>query len=237
MATSHDTHAFPQAPTPSVTNTNFEEPYEVHSGILLSRAPLLTANPHPFESAFWYYQKRLNERLALPFTRYFYFKKDTPAEANFKTIVKSRNGAVAHELGSYNAYDKKQGWNDELLVGDESSSQEALRESLCRDQETKAVDDESQKEIVERPLPRVTKSDREGDARRLDRKLDRSLYLLVQRKEGWWGFPSAEIIGREALHQVNCPSTPRKTARYIRGIGTDIFCLRPRNASLSRPQV
>jgi large subunit ribosomal protein L46 len=66
--------------------------YKTKAGILLSRPPILTAPQTSFEKAYLFYQKRMNERLAMPFTRYFYFKKDTPADTDWKS--KPRNEVV-----------------------------------------------------------------------------------------------------------------------------------------------
>jgi large subunit ribosomal protein L46 len=56
---------------------------------------------------------------------------------------------------------------------------------------------------VERPMPRVTEADKKGDERSLDRRLDRTLYLLVKGSEGRWEFPASALIGRENLHEVS----------------------------------
>ncbi|RMZ83034.1 hypothetical protein DV738_g1374, partial [Chaetothyriales sp. CBS 135597] len=72
----------------------------VKAGILLSRPPLLTPDTHPFEAAYHLYQRRLNERLVLPFTQYLYYKRGTPT------------------------------WHDEVLVGDESGSDQRVLELL-----------------------------------------------------------------------------------------------------------
>jgi large subunit ribosomal protein L46 len=90
--------------------------YITKSGILLSRPPLLTKPPTAFEKSFFFYQKRLNERLVMPFSRYFYFKKDTPADTDWKIKARERGGASQRELGGYQAYGEE-AWNDELLVG------------------------------------------------------------------------------------------------------------------------
>ena len=82
---------------PLVTSTSPYGDYTLKAGILLSRPPILTRSLHPFEKAFFFYQKRLQERLALPFTRYFYFKKDTPADTDWKIKAKLRNGAASRE--------------------------------------------------------------------------------------------------------------------------------------------
>lgn len=112
----------------------------------------------------------------------------------------------------YNAYGEE-GWNDELLVGDRISEPEEQVEALIRDAQgivtggdqregegTKK--DTSADTGIQRPMPRVTEADKKGDQSSLDRKLDRSLYLLVKNKDGRWRFPEDMIKGREGLHQV-----------------------------------
>ena len=110
---------------PPVTASQTTE-YITKAGILLTRPPLLTPSLTPFEKAYFFYQKRLNERLALPFTRYFYFKKDTPADTDWKIKARERNGAPARELGGYRAYGDE-AWNDELLVADLEKEQTERR--------------------------------------------------------------------------------------------------------------
>jgi large subunit ribosomal protein L46 len=198
--------------------------YKIKSGILLSRPPLLTKQLTSFEKAFFFYQKRLNERLVMPFTRYFYFKKDTPADHDWKLKAKERNGQAARELGGYNPY-AALGWNDELLVGDNRSETSHLVESLVKDAQVRAVEGKDGKPIeakdgvdgegglVEGPLSPWTEADKLKDVRRLDRKLARTLYLVVKRENGGWGFPAGEVIGRENLHQV-CALVPSEGEFY-----------------------
>jgi large subunit ribosomal protein L46 len=172
---------------------------------VLSRPPLLTRPLHPFESAFFFYQRRLNERLAMPFSRYFYFNKDTPADNAWKRKALARNGSPARDLGAYNPYSEL-GWNDEVLVGDRVSSDRAMREALVEDAVNRGLSAEEagaeEEEVVERPLERWTEADTVKDVRRLDRKLARTLYLVVKNGEGKWQFPAGELVGRENLHQV-----------------------------------
>lgn len=56
---------------------------------------------------------------------------------------------------------------------------------------------------VERPMPRITEADEQNDVQSLDRKLDRSLYLVIQNKDGEWRFPEDRVYGQENLHQVS----------------------------------
>lgn len=180
--------------------------YQLRTGVVLSRPPVLTRALHPFEKAFFLYQKRLNERLALPFTRYFYYKKGTPGDREWKRKMKLRQ-TPARDIGVYNAYSES-GWNDEVLVNDKTSEPESQVEALIRDAE--GTDGEagvkretSQDIVVQRPLPRVTEEDQKGDQTSLNRLLDRTLYLLVKNKNGVWRFPEDQIKGPEGLDQVS----------------------------------
>ncbi|KAK6602407.1 50S ribosomal subunit L30 (NUDIX domain-containing protein) [Botrytis cinerea] len=139
----------PVSPSPGATT------YKISTGIILSRPPLLTETATPFEKAFYLYQKRLNERLVLPFTRYFYHKKDQPADLEWKAKVKERNGVAARDIGGYRAYGEE-GWNDELV-------EEGMGEDL----------------------EKVKLESREGEAdkRSLARKMDETVYLVVKGKE------------------------------------------------------
>jgi large subunit ribosomal protein L46 len=184
--------------------------YITHSGILLSRPPLLTNPPTAFEKAFYFYQKRLNERLVMPFTRYFYFKKDTPALADWKIKAAERDWQPARELGGYNAH-REDAWNDELLVGDKLSETSSLVDALVNEATPRAIVGKDGKPIeateeemvrVQKPLGRITEADRTNDQKRLDRKLNRTLYLCVKREKGGWGFPAGALEGRENLDQV-----------------------------------
>ncbi|MCJ1368923.1 54S ribosomal protein L17 mitochondrial [Loxospora ochrophaea] len=197
----------PDAPThrspPVTAASSVRSAYQINAGVVLSRPPILTRELTPFEKAYFFYQKRLNERLALPFTRYFYYQKGTPGDVEWKRKIKDRQ-TPARDIGVYNAYNDEK-WNDELLVGAKESESEELVEALLKDTETVVEGDEAQqgpvqKETVEKPLPRITEADKAGDLRSLNRSLARTLYLVVRGKEGRWGFPSAGLVGKESLH-------------------------------------
>ncbi|ORX96425.1 39S mitochondrial ribosomal protein L46-domain-containing protein [Clohesyomyces aquaticus] len=202
--------------------------YAVNAGVVLSRPPLITRDLHPFESAFFLYQRRLNERLALPFTRYFYFKKKTPADIEWKRKIKQRL-TPARDIGRYKGYGDE-AWNDELLVGAQESEIQHQVERLLEDAEhpviggsgeegteveanaegsTKAatvVPEGSAKklvdDVIERPMPRVTEADLKNDVKSLNRMLQRTLYLLVKDQEGRWIFPQGRLIKKESLHMA-----------------------------------
>lgn len=149
----------------------------------------------------------MNERLALPFTQYFYFRKQTPAMLDWKRKVKERQTA-ARDIGKYNPY-SEEGWNDELLVGAKESEPEHQAEALLQDslifpmqKDGEEAAMEAQRKALVKPMPRVTEADRKNDQRSLNRSLQRTLYLLVQNDRGHWTFPTDAITGRESLHQV-----------------------------------
>lgn len=176
----------------------------IKAGIVLSRPPQITRDLTPFEKSFFFYQKRLNERLVLPFTRYFYFKRGTPADEDWKRKFRERL-TPSRDIGKYNAY-SKEAWNDELLVGAAESEPNHQVEMLLRDAElvtTASAEGSTTKKVdIERPVSRVTEADEKNDHKSLDRLLQRTLYLLVQTKEGYWKFPSSTVGLEENLRAV-----------------------------------
>lgn len=188
--------------------------YTLKAGVVLSRPPLLTRELHPFEKAYYFYQKRLNERLSLPFTRYFYYQKDTPADVDWKKKIRERL-TPARDIGKYNAYGKD-GWNDELLVGAKESEPAEQVEALLRDAVIEVNTEEGslvskakdKQEKIDRPLPRETDADRNGDTTSLNRALARTLYLVVK-GNGRWAFPSSVLLGKESLLRVGTALLPK----------------------------
>ena len=187
--------------------------YRLQAGVVLSRPPQITRDLHPFESSYFFYQRRLDDRLALPFTRYFYFKKGTPADIEWKRKQKERI-TPARDIGKYDAYGEE-AWNDELLLDAKESSADFQLNSLLDDAaspgvgggpdagvEVGAEQVAARRTEVEKPMPRVTEADKNGDVTSLNRALQRSLYLLVRDGEGMWQFPSADLLRKEAMHLV-----------------------------------
>lgn len=171
---------------------------------MLSRPPVITRDLTPFEKAYFFYQRRLNERLALPFGRYFYYGKGTFGDIEWKRKIKERQ-TPARDIGVYNAY-SKEGWNDELLVGAKESEPEHQLEALLKDAEDVMTEGDDaadvKKEPVEKPMPRVTEADKTGDVKSLNRALQRTLYLLVKGGKGGWTFPTTGLVPKEDLHTV-----------------------------------
>ena len=193
--------------------------FGINAGVVLSRPPLITRDLTPFEKQYFFYQRRLNERQVLPFTRYFYYQKDTPADIQWKKRMKERQ-IPARDVGGYNPYGRE-GWNDEILMGETAIGPAEQTETLLRDavveqeeeievQEGEAEEGEQKiakkhvtEDILDRPMPRVTEADQAGDLQSLNRALSRTLYLLVRQGQGAWRFPSSVIEKGEDLVTVS----------------------------------
>lgn len=94
-------------------------------------------------------------------------------------------------------------------MGDKRSDPRSIRDALLKDSELRTIEGQKPSEVVEgvkveKPLGRTTEADHLRDVKRLDRALDRTLYLAVKTQDGRWGFPAGSLVGRENLHQV-CP--------------------------------
>ena len=156
------------------------------------------------------YQRRLNERLALPFTRYFYYQRGTPGDIEWKRKIKERR-TPARDIGRYTGYGEE-AWNDELILGDRASEPEAQLQSLLSDAEDKDVSlavgrGDKQEMSVEKPLSRTTDADANKDFQSLNRSLTRTLYLVVSKKADvdgarQWIFPTCDLGDNESLHVV-----------------------------------
>ncbi|KAI0127463.1 39S mitochondrial ribosomal protein L46-domain-containing protein [Xylariales sp. AK1849] len=192
-------------PHPPITASRKAE-YRIKSGIIVTRAPVITRALTPFENAFFFYQKRLDERLTTEFRKTLFFKENTVPDLDWEIKFKERGEVAAKELGRYYAKGRN-AWNDELLVGSTLSDENRVREILLKDAENRVTEDgeeASPDEIVpvERPTERITEADKTNDVRRLDRKLDRTLYLVVQSGNGVWSFPSDDMPTDENLHKA-----------------------------------
>lgn len=183
--------------------------YKVKAGVLLSRPPLVTPEAHPFEKAFHLYQRRLNERLVLPFTQYFYYKKGTPAFEHWRKNKAARLGTATRDIGQYNAY-KEDSWNDEVLVGDNTGSQQSVVEKLV-EEEGRGEEFSADSGLTKTAgLRRVTDADEKNDQRSLERSLSRTLYLLVKEKASGgktanWILPSGVLREKEGIAEVCQP--------------------------------
>jgi len=203
-----------EASSQDTTSAAVASRYRIKSGLILTRPPILTRELTPFEEAFFLYQKRLNERLTAPFRRAFFFKKDTAADLDWRIKLKERKGVPNKDIGRYNPRGRM-AWNDEVMVGSTTSSTEYIYDRLLTDAEMRVSEDGEEippedRVPVERPMPRRTEADEKNDVRRLDRALDRTLYLVVRKgaeDKGIWQFPAGDVPTHENLHEVRSTSS------------------------------
>lgn len=185
--------------------------YRLKAGVILSRPPILTREQTPFESAFYLYQKRMEERTTTSFARQFFYPKGQPASLDFAMKLKDRGTTMQREIGKATRSGRDT-WDDELLtdIGPKLADPDYVREVLYIEAESRVSEDGEALSFedrlrIERPLPRETEADRTGDVRRLDRKLDRTLYLVVKEGEApneRWTFPQDDCRTDEPLHEV-----------------------------------
>jgi large subunit ribosomal protein L46 len=97
-------------------------------------------------------------------------------------------------------------------MGAQEGEPDHIMDALIQDVEVPVVNkfqgEEANKKELEdaiqkRPMPRVTEADKAGDERSLNRALARTLYLLVQGKDGKWAFPGDALLKKESLHLVS----------------------------------
>lgn len=178
---------------PEAANASSSSSAKIISSLILSRPPIILREPTSFEKAYHEYNRQLSEALQQPFPKDFYFKKGSAAEKRFEEDQASAPqgfSAIAAAV-SGSVPKEKSGKNKEATVPSSNLSS-PLAEG----------------EADSRPLPRTTQADASNDVRSLERKLDRTLYLVVKKKTGKgaasWQFPAKALTDtkHENLHDV-----------------------------------
>lgn len=165
----------------------------ISAGLILSRIPIVTPELTKLESHYYDYQSALRERLMWTFPHYFYFKRGTLAERRF---LMAQKGPISKQPGVW----FPKGVPDIKHNRERSKKQEV---NLPGQEREEQVGTQSNSDIS-RPIvpnPRVTQADKSNDLCSLERKLSRTLYLLVKAPEGSWSFPSFPAEGK-SLHTI-----------------------------------
>lgn len=177
----------------STPATNGTAPLNIHSTLVLSRIPIVTPEVNDFEKAYYNYQSELEKRLMWTFPSYFYFKKGTLSERKF---VAAQRGPVTRQPGV---------WFAKGLPDIKFNRERRLKQDVVITREKGPDGNEASGDSVLRPIvgnPRVTEADKKGDITALTRRLDRTLYLLVNKNGAGWRFPSFDLAEKEALHDA-----------------------------------
>ncbi|KAK9469884.1 39S mitochondrial ribosomal protein L46-domain-containing protein [Lipomyces arxii] len=179
--------AIPEAETASVSPAA-QPNYKIMSGLILSRPPVITPEQTPFEKAYYFYQSELKKRLMWTFPSWFYFPEGTLAGRRFQGVQKVIDQTEREE------FEKP----DVLYNRDRRSKQDVVLPERDVERET----EESARLYAKiTPVSRTTEADAKNDVHSLERKLDRTLYLIVKkdRKSHAWKFPTTEVVGTETL--------------------------------------
>ena len=159
------------------TLTDGRVPPKIRVAAVLTRSPLLTRKPTPFEAAFFEYQNRLRMALSNPFPHDFYFKPGSLLIEKFRLEEKRRRN-----------------WLFERRLAADASKKERRRVREA----SEAVEE------VFSPRKRKTVADIFANTRSLNRLGDRTLYLVLRRAGNpFYWFPDNAVHQGELLHQAS----------------------------------
>ncbi|KAJ2480801.1 hypothetical protein EV174_003626, partial [Coemansia sp. RSA 2320] len=114
------------------------------------------------------------------FPRDFFFKKGSTAESKWMELEDGRNA--------------------EWYFDEASKPQLKSVKKIVKEDEDVVEKSEAVRSIE--VSPRETEADATGDQQSLERKLDRTLYLVVKSSAGEWTLPQGEIKSEELLHEA-----------------------------------
>ncbi|KAI5967940.1 hypothetical protein CANMA_002708 [Candida margitis] len=217
LATQIRCYASTQSSTASTTAppTSTISPQSISSTLILSRLPIITQDLTSFESQFYKYQSELWRRLMWTFPKWFYFKQGTMAELRYRQINKnpvSYNPKMSYPRGKpdlkhlrdrrfrqYIRAPKTYKEEDEIAMGQDQSE---------------FKENEISRKIV--PPSRITEADENNDTTSLERKLSRTLYLVIKEtnagNNATWKLPNFKesnenlqplhVLAEEGLYQL-----------------------------------
>ncbi|KAJ2744615.1 hypothetical protein GGI20_002830 [Coemansia sp. BCRC 34301] len=151
----------------------------VCAGVLLQRDPIVTQLAGKFEEATDRYYDWLQFMSADRFPRDFFFKKGSTAESKWMDLEDARASDWFFD--------------------------EASRPVFKSVKRVAHEDDTVDKSEVSKPIEinaRETEADAAGDEQSLERRLDRTLYLVVKGAKGEWSLPQGKVKGEELLHEA-----------------------------------
>ncbi|KAJ2595621.1 hypothetical protein GGF39_003759 [Coemansia sp. RSA 1721] len=156
---------------------------KVRAGVLLQRDPIVLQQAGGFEATCDKYFEWLEYISAEKFPRDFFFKRGSSAESKWMELENERASQWYFDPANKPAFKpiKKAIFGEDTGV-DEDSGMDVSR-------------------LIE-VQPRETDADKSGDVKSLERKLDRTLYLLVKDSKGEWGLPAGDVTGEEVLSEA-----------------------------------
>ncbi|KAJ1797383.1 hypothetical protein LPJ59_003176 [Coemansia sp. RSA 2399] len=159
------------------------EQMAVRAGLVLQRDPIVMQQAKGFEVSADRYFGWLDYMTAERFPRDFFFKKGSTAEAKWMELEDQRANDWFFDPKTKPEFKSVK---RKVIVDEIGGKQQADKGPTIN-----TVD----------VHPRETEADAAGDVRSLERKLDRTLYLLVK-VGSQWVFPQGAVEAEEALHQA-----------------------------------
>ncbi|KAJ2391082.1 hypothetical protein H4S02_001509, partial [Coemansia sp. RSA 2611] len=159
----------------------------VRAAMVVQRDPIVIQQATGFEAAADQYFQWLEYRSAEKFPRDFYFKPGSSAERNWAALEEQRAAEWYFDMASKPAEKREE--KVKQPEGEEEEDEQLGRERSTQ-QQTVAVQ------------PRTTKADATDDLQSLERRLDRTLYLVVRNSAGQWEFPQGTVQSDELLAQA-----------------------------------
>ena len=155
----------------------------ISSTLLLSRQPVLTADLPEFENQYYKYQNELWKRLMWTFPKWFYYREGTLSEQNYRELNKNptfNNPNIEFPRGRPEIrHQRDRRFKQEIEL---PKTYKEAKEGEEDDFEVTPADDLSRKIV---PNSRVTDADKSGDLTSLERKLSRTLYLVINKEDKW----------------------------------------------------
>lgn len=159
------------------------------STLLLLRTPVITADLPRFEQQYYNYQKELWKRLMWTFPKWFYFREGSLAEQKYRELNKNpafNNPNIEFPEGRPEIRQQRDRRFKQEIKVPKTYTEGA-------DGEAQAKDSMSRKIV---PNLRITKADELNDTSSLERKLARTLYLVVSEDGKKWKFPTFANSGK-----------------------------------------
>ncbi|CUM68307.1 uncharacterized protein PRCAT00006029001 [Priceomyces carsonii] len=153
----------------------------ISSTLLLSRNPIVTADLPEFENQYYKYQNELWKRLMWTFPKWFYYREGTLSEQRYRELNKNpvfNNPNVEFPKGRPEIRHQR-----DRRFKQEINLPKTYSEAKEEETDEFKVNDSLSRKIV--PNSRLTKADENKDLTSLERKLTRTLYLVVGDSKRW----------------------------------------------------
>lgn len=165
----------------------------ISSTVLLARNPIITRDLPEFELQYYKYQNELWKRLMWTFPKWFYYRPGTLGDQRFKELNKPpvyNNPNLEFTDGRPEIRQlRDRRFKQELNLPKTYKQAEDGSEIIDED----AVDNLSRKIV---PNSRTTEADKSNDLSSLERKLSRSLYLVISEDNSSWTLPKFDMTSQ-----------------------------------------